>query len=114
MKICNGHIILRKQFKMNEKIANKKYASSICDICFDCLDLKESSMPSCLNEKCFSSCHLTCLAVSFTENGQYVPISGQCRSCQQLFLWGDLIRKRNGCSDSIILINDNDENNGTD
>lgn len=109
MAINHGHIVLRKQKKSDQEPTERQFLSSFCDICFNDLNSMESEMPSCLNEKCLSACHLTCLADLFTEIGHYIPINGQCRLCQQTFLWGDLIRKRNGCSDSRILIDDNDE-----
>lgn len=110
MKICRGHIILRSKPKHSDHpsldLRLSTQTTAICDICYSFLSDEESSKISCLNSTCRLVCHLTCLANDFLECGQYVPISGYCPLCRQKIIWGDLVRKRNGCSDTIILIDD--------
>lgn len=54
---------------------------------------------------------MICLANLFLEPGQFVPIEGECPACRRHMLWGDLIRKQNGCCD---LQTDLDEDDGCD
>lgn len=108
MKICRGHIILRSNRKLPESaVVNPlTQTSAICDICFRALSDEKSPKTLCTNPNCRLVCHLTCLANSFLECGQYLPISGRCPLCRQHITWGDLVRKRNGCSDTVIIIDD--------
>ncbi|XP_038121868.1 structure-specific endonuclease subunit SLX1 homolog isoform X1 [Culex quinquefasciatus] len=55
----------------------------------------------CVRPRCSMVCHIECLAGKCLEPGQYVPVSGVCPVCDGNFLWGDLIRKANGCSDLV-------------
>uniref|UniRef100_A0A182TKM5 Structure-specific endonuclease subunit SLX1 homolog n=1 Tax=Anopheles melas TaxID=34690 RepID=A0A182TKM5_9DIPT len=59
----------------------------------------------CLQSRCPLACHVECLAELVLEPGQYVPVEGDCPHCEGHFLWGDIIRKANGCSD---LVDDTD------
>lgn len=51
----------------------------------------------CLNVTCKAMSHVVCLAKCFLEKGEYVPIQGKCPNCFSVFLWGDLVKKYNGC-----------------
>ncbi|XP_055601915.1 structure-specific endonuclease subunit SLX1 homolog isoform X2 [Uranotaenia lowii] len=55
----------------------------------------------CIQSSCRLICHIECLASRCLEPGQYVPVAGKCPICDSYFLWGDLIRKANGCSDLV-------------
>uniref|UniRef100_A0A182X3A8 Structure-specific endonuclease subunit SLX1 homolog n=1 Tax=Anopheles quadriannulatus TaxID=34691 RepID=A0A182X3A8_ANOQN len=55
----------------------------------------------CLQSRCPMACHVECLAELVLEPGQYVPVEGDCPLCEGHFLWGDIIRKANGCSDFV-------------
>ncbi|XP_021707416.1 structure-specific endonuclease subunit SLX1 homolog [Aedes aegypti] len=55
----------------------------------------------CIQPRCKLICHIECLAERCLEPGQYVPVEGSCPICNSHFLWGDLIRKANGCSDLV-------------
>lgn len=55
----------------------------------------------CVRPRCSMVCHIECLAGKCLEPGQYVPVAGVCPICEGNFLWGDLIRKANGCSDLV-------------
>lgn len=108
MKICRGHIILRSRKEPTDSLAlgARTQSTAFCDICFSILSNDESSKPSCLNSNCRMMCHLICLANEFLERDQYIPISGRCPLCCQTIIWGELVRKRKGCADTIILIDD--------
>lgn len=51
---------------------------------------------------------MICLANVFLEPGQFVPIEGECPTCHWHVLWGDLIRKRNGCCDLLTDLHEDD------
>ncbi|XP_052866995.1 structure-specific endonuclease subunit SLX1 homolog [Anopheles cruzii] len=55
----------------------------------------------CIQPRCHLISHLACLAERVLEPGQYVPVEGDCPICETHFLWGDVIRKSNGCSDLV-------------
>ncbi|XP_058450649.1 structure-specific endonuclease subunit SLX1 homolog [Malaya genurostris] len=55
----------------------------------------------CIRPCCKFTSHIECLAGRCLEPGQYVPVEGSCPICDCHFLWGDLIRKANGCSDLV-------------
>ncbi|XP_058822252.1 structure-specific endonuclease subunit SLX1 homolog [Topomyia yanbarensis] len=55
----------------------------------------------CVRPSCKFTSHIECLAGRCLEPGQYVPVEGSCPICDCHFLWGDLIRKANGCSDLV-------------
>ncbi|XP_050083575.1 structure-specific endonuclease subunit SLX1 homolog [Anopheles aquasalis] len=61
----------------------------------------EEAVVRCIQPRCALVCHIECLAKQVLEPGQYVPIEGDCPICETHFLWGDLIRKSNGCCDLI-------------
>lgn len=107
MKICHGHIILKNKPKPIDTIPLQLIASN-CDICFKSIASTETTKACCLNPICRLMCHLYCLANKFLENGQYIPIDGVCILCRHYVNWGELIRKRNGCSDTVTLITDDD------
>lgn len=111
MKITSGFVTLCKM-RVTEFTSSQQptKTNAICSLCFSSIDKSDSMKGSCVNSLCQSRCHLTCLAREFLESGQYIPINGQCPDCRHEIIWGDLIRKRNGCSDSTILIDDSDEN----
>lgn len=106
MRICRGHIVLRSRKEPTALGTLGTQSTTFCDICFSILSEDESSKTSCLNSNCRLMCHLSCLANEFLDRHQYIPISGRCPLCRQTIIWGELVRKRNGCVDTIILIDD--------
>ncbi|XP_050070402.1 structure-specific endonuclease subunit SLX1 homolog [Anopheles maculipalpis] len=77
-----------------------------CTICNRLMVLEEMEgqgdlVLRCLQPSCPLVCHPECLAASVLEPGQYVPVEGDCPVCEGHFLWGDIIRKANGCSDLV-------------
>lgn len=49
--------------------------------------------------KCQQESHVLCLSKHFLKNDleNFLPIEGTCPKCNQLLLWGDLIRFKLGC-----------------
>uniref|UniRef100_A0A182M2N9 Structure-specific endonuclease subunit SLX1 homolog n=1 Tax=Anopheles culicifacies TaxID=139723 RepID=A0A182M2N9_9DIPT len=81
-------------------------ATKDCTLCSRSMDLEEMKREGdlvlrCLQPSCPLVCHLECLAELVLEPGQYVPVEGDCPVCEGHFLWGDIIRKANGCSDLV-------------
>uniref|UniRef100_A0A182VQ16 Structure-specific endonuclease subunit SLX1 homolog n=1 Tax=Anopheles minimus TaxID=112268 RepID=A0A182VQ16_9DIPT len=77
-----------------------------CTLCRRSMDVEEMEREGdlvlrCLQPRCPLVCHLECLAELVLEPGQYVPVEGDCPVCEGHFLWGDIIRKANGCSDLV-------------
>ncbi|XP_052889473.1 structure-specific endonuclease subunit SLX1 homolog [Anopheles moucheti] len=77
-----------------------------CTICGRWMNVKELEQEGdlvlrCLHPRCPLVSHLECLAEIVLEPGQYVPVEGDCPVCEGHFLWGDIIRKANGCSDFV-------------
>lgn len=100
MQICHGQVAIKKKSISTQSVTSThRPASMECDLCMMSIDSHERSKVTCLNPKCELRCHIICLANLWLEPGQYVPIEGDCPFCGQHFLWGDLIRKKNGCND---------------
>ncbi|KAG4075443.1 hypothetical protein HA402_015096 [Bradysia odoriphaga] len=100
MPICHGRVKIKKIPKLSatDQLANDATTmSTLCKICYDYC--RPDNVVRCISPGCCFVGHLICLARFFLEPGQYVPIQGTCPSCKKTALWGDLMRKRNGCSD---------------
>ncbi|KAI0089436.1 hypothetical protein BDY19DRAFT_103460 [Irpex rosettiformis] len=74
---------------------------ALCTICKKPVDIKQQPLESalCPTDSCTAVSHLTCLATSFLSAGStsttdMVPRGGDCHSCGEYTLWGDIIR---GC-----------------
>ncbi|GLH01457.1 Structure-specific endonuclease subunit SLX1 homolog [Gryllus bimaculatus] len=68
---------------------------SLCSLCSETVT-KQQRM-TCLNPKCLLMVHVICLANLFVPENEVVPVDGQCPACKIDVLWGDLVRKKNGC-----------------
>lgn len=98
MPICHGRVKIKKIPKVGEMEKLLSDVTTIlCKICYNFVEADE--YVSCISPNCLFVGHLRCLAKLLLEPGQYVPIQGICPSCKKNVLWGDLIRKKNGCSD---------------
>lgn len=113
MPICHGRVKIKKMPKLgaSQQVATET-TTTFCKICFDYI--RPDNSIGCISPNCRFIGHLKCLATVMLEPGQYVPIQGTCPSCKKTVLWGDLIRKRNGCSDlencSEFASDDSEEN----
>lgn len=98
MPICHGRVKIKKITKLDaiEQLTSD-VTTTLCKICYDLV--KPDEFVSCISPNCRFGGHLRCLAKLFLEPGHFVPIQGTCPCCKKVVLWGDLIRKKNGCSD---------------
>ncbi|EAL42010.4 AGAP002259-PA [Anopheles gambiae str. PEST] len=88
--ICAGELMLEQEKEEEKENAERRQGDLVL---------------RCLQSRCPLACHVECLAELVLEPGQYVPVEGDCPHCEGHFLWGDIIRKANGCSD---LVDDTD------
>ncbi|KYN02485.1 Structure-specific endonuclease subunit slx1 [Cyphomyrmex costatus] len=88
--------------------------SLFCSLCG--LSVIEKDSVTCIKPKCLLIVHLICLAKEFCKDNvdMILPIEGTCPTCKSNVLWGDLVRKKNGCYrnfeeiDTVSFPNDND------
>ncbi|XP_055642804.1 structure-specific endonuclease subunit SLX1 homolog [Toxorhynchites rutilus septentrionalis] len=104
-----GVALISRQDESDDKLLEDNDESlTDCVICSKtiCVDNNAKSLHlRCLQPRCKLICHIECLSERCLEPGQYVPIEGDCPICDCHFLWGNLIRKANGCSDLIEDLN---------
>lgn len=111
MIVCCGRIKIRKKPKSqvieNERLILPSGQANDYYRCYFChLNVTEDKI-TCINPNCTLQSHMGCLANTFLEgSAHYVPIDGYCPICEAHLLWGDLMRKLNGCSD---LVADDDD-----
>lgn len=68
----------------------------LCTVCKS--DLLPIDSVACLSPECTLVAHLACLADAFLAGSSaLLPVEGICPACGVDLLWGDVIRKRNGC-----------------
>lgn len=87
--------------KLEEAIRNRRE----CHLCMNDIEDLEANRVLCISPRCKLVAHLKCLAKLCLEPGHYVPIKGECPICEMKFLWGDIIRKKKGCSILIDAVN---------
>ncbi|XP_019553010.3 structure-specific endonuclease subunit SLX1 homolog [Aedes albopictus] len=85
----------------NDQPPIMELVSDDCSICNGRIRSGADFALRCIQPRCKLICHIECLADRCLEPGQYVPVEGDCPICDGHFLWGDLIRKANGCSDLV-------------
>lgn len=85
----------------NDQPPIMELVSDDCSICNGRIRSGADFALRCIQLRCKLICHIECLADRCLEPGQYVPVEGDCPICDGHFLWGDLIRKANGCSDLV-------------
>ncbi|KAM4814110.1 structure-specific endonuclease subunit SLX1 [Urocitellus parryii] len=85
-KRCAGPVVDREREK-------DPGAQSCCTLCARTLEDEDSPL-CCPHPGCPLKTHVICLAEEFLqeEPGQLLPLEGQCPSCENSLLWGDLIR----------------------
>ncbi|KAL6256807.1 hypothetical protein P5V15_011747 [Pogonomyrmex californicus] len=104
MPICYGKVTNCK-IKHTQKIKDDillqeshlliKESLMFCSLCGS--SVMEKNSVTCVKPKCLLIAHLICLAKEFCKDEMILPIEGTCPSCRTIVLWGDLIKKRNGC-----------------
>lgn len=97
MQICHGRVTAKKKNALSTQTQMTQTKTSFCSMCYS--SLSDVSAMSCLSSRCCMRAHIVCLANVFVEPGAFVPIEGDCPTCHKHMLWGDLVRKRNGCCD---------------
>ena len=67
-----------------------------CSLCAGAVSAQQRV--DCLAPRCRLVAHLSCLAAELVRGtDSLLPLEGPCPACRASLLWGDLIRKRNGC-----------------
>ncbi|XP_044738757.1 structure-specific endonuclease subunit slx1 [Chrysoperla carnea] len=105
MPICYGKVVskkLPKSTKSSSSSLSKLEKSNQEDedilFCFCCKNiLNNDNKIECLAVECDMIAHFECLSKLFLDVGEYVPIEGDCPKCCTRVLWGDLVRKSQGC-----------------
>ncbi|KAM0734178.1 Structure-specific endonuclease subunit slx1 [Formica fusca] len=98
MPICYGKV-MRCKVKSRQRIKTDNILSQESPIfCFFCgSSMVEKDSVACIKPSCLLIAHLICLAKVFSKDRMILPIEGTCPMCKTSVLWGDLIRKKNGC-----------------
>lgn len=89
----------KAEFALQENLAQIQTTQKTlcCRICQ--LQIAANASITCLNPLCEALFHMVCLASHILQPGEYVPVAGECPQCRRELIWGQLIRKRNGCVD---------------
>lgn len=106
MPICYGNVISKKLTKTQENNYETTEQRLQCAVCCKTIDEKPLE---CLKTDCRAVSHVVCLSKRFLEKGEFIPIEGKCPKCDEVFLWGDLIRKYKGCYDNLDITVDCNE-----
>ncbi|XP_038059653.1 structure-specific endonuclease subunit slx1-like isoform X2 [Patiria miniata] len=86
-------------------------ANKRCDVCSKRLQPDSTSTLSCVHPTCSMKAHMLCLAGQFLRHsaGDFLlPVDGSCPLCKKNVLWGDLIRKKEGCYSTLAVCDDDD------
>jgi len=110
MPICYGKVTSCRVKQTQKTRANNvlsnvitKESSLFCSLCGS--SIMEVDSVNCVQPNCPLIAHLICLAKLFCKDGMILPIEGICPACGNNVLWGDLIRKKNGCYQDLLETN---------
>lgn len=86
---------------------------SRCAVCIKLMK-NDANTVSCYHPRCSMISHITCLAKSFLTKKQeeithILPVEGTCPRCSQLLLWGDIIRHKQGCYQTLTEATEADD-----
>lgn len=97
MSICEGPIVCKsKTVSPNDSSLMDYTKKQICVLCTR--NCSSNDRLYCLDPYCLAVTHIKCLSQRFLGSSDHViPIDGKCPACGTHVLWGDLIRKKNGC-----------------
>lgn len=106
MSICQGPILCKD--KATASSSNPIHLDisrrQICVLCAQ--NCSVDNYLCCLGSACQAVTHIRCLAQRFLGLSDHViPIDGECPACGMRVLWGDLIRKKNGCYNNLAVAN---------
>lgn len=105
MPICYGKVTSCK-IKPTQGIKTDNILSQESIFCFFCgSSMTERESVACIKPNCLLIAHLICLAKEFSKDAMILPIEGTCPTCKTNILWGDLIRKKNGCYQNLEKTN---------
>lgn len=95
MSICQGPVLCKKTSQNDISLFDSS-KSQICVLC--ARTCSPHSLLYCLDPDCQAITHVICLAKRFLGSSDHIlPIDGECPACGTRVLWGDLIRRKNGC-----------------
>ncbi|XP_071509013.1 structure-specific endonuclease subunit slx1-like [Diadema antillarum] len=85
-------------------------AGKRCFICATRFTADDSTL-TCLYPQCQAEYHTLCLSQRFLRRtpDQLLPVEGACPKCKEDVLWGNLIRKKQGCFAQLSQISEEDE-----
>ncbi|EFN83566.1 structure-specific endonuclease subunit slx1 [Harpegnathos saltator] len=113
MPICYGKVASCKIKRAKDaKVSviqpqdSQSAVEKLCPLCGSIMTERDSI--SCVKPKCCLIAHLICLAKVFCQSGMILPIDGTCPACKTNVLWGDLVRKKNGCYRDLLRETDTD------
>ena len=103
MAITYGPIKAAKAAKKTNQGCSDIQEELLCGLCIQ--NVQNEDKVQCISPKCQSVAHLVCLAEHFRQqsssDGMFLPVDGQCPVCDFRCLWGDIIRKKKGCFESL-------------
>ncbi|EZA53653.1 structure-specific endonuclease subunit slx1 isoform X2 [Ooceraea biroi] len=122
MPVCYGKVSTCKtkstQRSRTDDILSHELRSSMgeslifCSLCGS--SATQNNSVTCMQPKCPLIAHLICLAKVFCKDGMILPIEGTCPTCTTSVLWGDLIKKKNGCYQYLQEANTNSSSSDSD
>lgn len=119
MPIVYGPVKSKKLKSPKKKVQSKKELADnqmlhTCQLCLSLIDTEDNL--ACINNKCLARWHILCIGKHFIDNENnltgsqcekvvkiknILPVEGTCPSCESVILWGDLVRKKNGCYNEL-------------
>lgn len=105
MSICQGPVMCKSKTVSSNNtslsVDNAK-SQSICILCTQ--NCSSGRFLCCLNPTCQAITHTQCLAQRFLGSSDHIiPVDGECPACGTRVLWGDLIRRKNGCYKDLAV-----------
>lgn len=101
MSICQGPVSCKKPVPSNDTSLIDGTKNQICVLC--ARNCSPRDLLYCLDPNCQAVTHIRCLAGRFLGVSDHIiPIEGECPACGTRVLWGDLIRRKNGCFKNLI------------
>lgn len=99
--MCEGPVSCKKNVSTNVASLLDTSKKQICVLCTR--NILPNELLYCLVPNCKAVTHIQCLAQRFLGSSDHIiPIDGQCPACGVHVLWGDLIRRKNGCFTNLI------------
>jgi len=101
MPICQGPVSCKKTVSTSDTSLLDTGKTLLCVLC--ARNCSRFELVCCLDPNCQAVTHIRCLAQRFLGSSDHIiPIDGECPACGIRVLWGDLIRRKNGCFTNLI------------